>query len=137
MKTFRLRILEADRPFYEGECESLIFPTVDGQYGVQARHSNLISAVVPGTIRFRIPGGEEQIAAVSVGMVKIEDGDVLMLVDSAERPEEIDVNRAEKAAAHAKEAILQNKDPRDFRLAQAELARAINRINVGAKAGRR
>ena len=38
---------------------------------------------------YRVPGGENQIAAVSGGLVKVEDGEVLVLVDSAERPEEI------------------------------------------------
>lgn len=137
MSTFRLRILESDRPFFEGECESLIFPAADGQYGVLANHRNLIAAVVPGELRFRLPDQSEQVAAVSAGMVKIEDGDVLVLVDSAERPEEIDANRASRAKALAKEKLLQNKDPRDRSLAQAELARAVNRLNISAKSGRR
>lgn len=137
MSTFRLRILESDRPFFEGECESLIFPAADGQYGVLANHRNLIAAVVPGELRFRLPDQSEQVAAVSAGMVKIEDGDVLVLVDSAERPEEIDANRASRAKALAKEKLLQNKDPRDRSLAQAELARAVNRLNICAKSGRR
>ena len=137
MSTFRLRILESDRPFFEGECESLIFPAADGQYGVLANHRNLIAAVVPGELRFRLPDQSEQVAAVSAGMVKIEDGDVLVLVDSAERPEEIDANRASRAKALAKEKLLQNKDPRDRNLAQAELARAVNRLNISAKSGRR
>ena len=48
MNTFRLHILAADRVFFEGDCTSLIVPTVHGQYGVQARHSNMIAALVPG-----------------------------------------------------------------------------------------
>ena len=137
MSTFRLRMLESDRPFFEGECESLIFPAADGQYGVLANHRNLIAAIVPGELRFRLPDQSEQVAAVSAGMVKIEDGDVLVLVDSAERPEEIDANRASRAKALAKEKLLQNKDPRDRSLAQAELARAVNRLTICAKSGRR
>ena len=137
MSTFRLRMLESDRPFFEGECESLIFPAADGQYGVLANHRNLIAAIVPGELRFRLPDQSEQVAAVSAGMVKIEDGDVLVLVDSAERPEEIDANRASRAKALAKEKLLQNKDPRDRSLAQAEIARAVNRLNIFAKSGRR
>ena len=133
MKPFHLQILEADSPFYDGACVSLIFPAADGQYGVQAGHRNLIAAVVPGTVRFRLPDGTVRIAAVSTGMVKIEAGEVLMLVESAERPEDIDLNRAKRAAEHAKEMLLQNQDPRHYRLAKAELARSINRLNVGRK----
>ena len=94
MNTFRLHILAADRVFFEGDCTSLIVPTVHGQYGVQARHSNMIAALVPGQLTFRCPDAPERLAAVSAGMIKVEDNDVLVLVDAAERPEDIDAPAA-------------------------------------------
>ena len=122
MNTFKTHILAASNTFYEGECESLIVPTADGQYGILAGHCDIISAVVPGS--------ENQIAAVSGGLVKVEDGEVLVLVDSAERPEEIDANRAREAAAAAKEAMLQKRSIREFHAAQMTLARATVRLKV-------
>ena len=130
MKPFPVHILAADHAFFEGECTSLILPTVDGQYGVLAGHSNAIGAIVPGTLTCRTAAGETLYAAVSAGLVKVEDGEVLVLVDAAERPEEIDKNRAERAAAAAKEALLQKRSIREYRLADANLARAINRLRV-------
>lgn len=56
MNTFRLHILAADRVFFEGECTSLIVPTVHGQYGVQARHSNMIAALGARTAYLSLPG---------------------------------------------------------------------------------
>ena len=103
---------------------------MDGQYGVLAGHSNAIGAIVPGTLTCRTAAGETLYAAVSAGLVKVEDGEVLVLVDAAERPEEIDKNRAERAAAAAKEALLQTRSIRESRLAEANLARAINRLRV-------
>ena len=47
MSEFRIAILAADRVFYEGPCESLVGPTVLGQHGILANHSNMISALVP------------------------------------------------------------------------------------------
>ena len=47
MSTFQVSILAADRDFYEGPCESLVIPTLQGQYGILAHHRNLIAAVVP------------------------------------------------------------------------------------------
>ena len=79
---------------------------------------------------YRIPGEPDHIAAVSSGLVKVEDGEVLVLVDSAERPEEIDANRAREAAAAAKEAMLQKKSIREFHAAQMTLARAATRLKV-------
>ena len=130
MRTFQMHLLEADKVFFEGECESLIVPTADGQYGILAGHCDIISAVVPGKMTYRVPGGENQIAAVSGGLVKVEDGEVLVLVDSAERPEEIDANRARRDADAAKEAILQKKSIQEYRSAQANLARALSRLRV-------
>ncbi len=94
MSTFQVSILAADRDFYEGPCESLVIPTLQGQYGILAHHRNLIAAVVPGTLHYKVPDKPEQIAAVSAGLIKVENNEVLILVDSAERPEDIDVNRA-------------------------------------------
>lgn len=130
MNTFSLVVLAAERSFFEGDCASLIIPTIDGQYGIQANHSNMIGAVVPGRMKITTPDGEEIIAAVSEGLVKIENNHVLILVDTAERPEEIDINRAKRSAEEAKEAILQKKSIRDYHAAQAKMARAINRLKV-------
>jgi F-type H+-transporting ATPase subunit epsilon len=133
MKTFMLSVLAADSCIYVGECSSVILPAADGQYGVLADHCNSISAVVPGLLEYTLPNGEVQSVAVSNGMVKIENNEVMILVDSAERPEEIDIRRAERAAAEAREQMLQKKSIMEYRTAEAYLARALNRIKVGRK----
>lgn len=130
MGTFQVYILAADCAFYEGPCESLTVPTVQGQYGILPNHSSMIAAVVPGTLAYRLPGEEWRQAAVSAGLVKVENNEVLVLVDSAERPEVIDENRAKRAADEAKEAILQKRSIQEYRSAQANLARAISRLRV-------
>ena len=133
MKTFMLSVLAADSCIYVGECSSVVLPAADGQYGVLADHCNTISAVVPGLLEYTLPNGEVQSVAVSNGMVKIENNEVMILVDSAERPEEIDIRRAERAAAEAREQLLQKKSIMEYRTAEAYLARALNRIKVGRK----
>ena len=130
MNTFKVSILAADRAFYEGPCESLVVPTLKGQYGILAHHRNVIAAVVPGTLKYKIPDKPAQIAAVSAGLVKIENNEVLVLVDSAERPEDIDANRSKRAADEAKEELLQKKSIQEYRSTQAKLARAISRLRV-------
>lgn len=130
MKSFKVHILAADNTFFDGECESLIIPTSNGQYGILADHANAITAVVPGTATFRVSGGKNQIAAVSSGLCKVENGEVLLLVDSAERPEEIDEKMAEIAAAEAKEALLQKQSYREYKSTQLLLARNIARMRV-------
>lgn len=134
MNAFHLRILAADDIFFEGQCDNLVVPCPDGSFGVQAGHSNTISAVAPGELRYRPVEGEdagvEKIAAVSSGLIKVENNDVLVLVDTAERPEDIDANRARRAADAAKEALLQKRSIQEYRIAQYSLARAVSRLRV-------
>ena len=130
MDSFQMHILAADHTFYEGPCLSLTIPTSGGEQGILAHHSNMIAAVQPGILRYRLPGQEVQQAAVSQGMVKVERNDVLVLVDSVERPEEIDAARARREADEAREALLQRKSRQEYQLAQATLARALNRLKV-------
>ena len=130
MSSFNVHILAASHTFYEGACESLVVPTPHGQYGILAGHCNTISAIVPGKMEYRVPGQGKQIAAVSSGLVKIENNEVLVLVDSAERPEDIDALKAKQAADAAKEAMLQKQSLREYHAAQMTLARAAARLRV-------
>ena len=130
MKTFALHILSPNRTFYDGECESLVLPIVDGKYGIMADHSNTIAAVVPGELSYRTPDGRTHYAAVSAGMVKVEDNDVMVLVETAERPEEIDASRARAAADAAREAMLQKLSRREYYEMRISLARAMTRLRV-------
>ena len=136
MENFPVHILAADEPFYEGPCQSLSVPTTTGMYGVLAHHTNVILAIVPGTLRYRCEGQEEKLAAVSAGLMKVENGEVLILVDSAERPEEIDANRAKEAADRAKEELLQKKSIQEYHMAQANLSRAVSRLRVKGSAAK-
>ncbi|MDE6261235.1 MAG: ATP synthase F1 subunit epsilon [Oscillospiraceae bacterium] len=130
MDTFEVHILAADKTLYEGPCVSLTIPANDGERGILAHHSSMMAAIVPGMIRWQPPGQAVQLAAVSPGMVKVEANEVLVLVDSAERPEEIDEARARRRADEAREAILQKKSIQEYQLAQSTLARALNRLRV-------
>ena len=136
MENFPVHILAADEPFYQGPCQSISVPTTTGMYGVLAHHTNVILAIVPGTLRYRCEGEDEKLAAVSAGLMKVENGEVLILVDSAERPEEIDANRAQRAADRAKEELLQKKSIQEYRMAQSNLARALSRLQVKSSANK-
>lgn len=130
MSTFQLKILSASAAFYEGPCESLIVPTQDGKRGIMAHHADAIAAIVPGELRYTVPGEQPKLAAVSHGMIKIEHNEVLVLVETAERPEDIDRIRTQQKADAAREAMLQKQSRREYLETQAQLARALNRLRV-------
>ncbi|MBQ1484269.1 MAG: ATP synthase F1 subunit epsilon [Eubacterium sp.] len=127
---FQLKVLASDAPFYEGPCTSLIVPMNDGLYGIMAKHVNTIGAVHPGEMTIKPPEGEPLIAAVASGIFKIEDNEVLVLVETAERPEDIDLHRAQRSEAAAREELLQKRSMREYNEAQMWLARAVTRRKV-------
>ena len=133
MNSFNVHILAASHTFYEGACTSLVVPTPHGQYGILAGHCNTISAIVPGKMEYRIPDQEKKIAAVSSGLVKIENGEVRVLVDSAERPEDIDKNRAEAARIRAEERLQHQQSMHEYYQSKIALDRAMQRLQAAAK----
>lgn len=130
MKTFDLCILAADKPFFQGACESIVLPTTQGQYGILASHRNTVAAIVPGVLKYCTADGEECIASVSEGIVKVEDGEVLVLVDTIERPEEIDTNAEREQIERAKEELLQKQSIADYHATCARMARSIARLKI-------
>ena len=130
MKQFRLIVMEPEGVCYEGPCESLVVPASDGKYGIMANHRNMISGIIPGLLSYRVPGGEKKYLSVSFGFVKAQNNEVLVMVDAAELPENIDAARAQADADAAQEKMLQQKSLRDYRMAQADLNRAMNRLRL-------
>lgn len=130
MNTFYLEILSAERPFFKGECESLIIPTPEGLYGILANHADTVFAVSPGELTYRQPGGENVLTFASYGIAKIEKNRVLVLTETIELPEEIDENRALHAVQEAKEAMLQKQSIISFKVAESQLARSLSRMKV-------
>ena len=79
---------------------------------------------------FFIQDGDEQIAAVSEGLLKMENGEALLLVDTIERPEEIDLRRAEEMAAASRAELDARHSEQEQALARARIARAVSRMHV-------
>ena len=131
--TFQLDVLAASVPFFRGKCVSAVLPTADGEFGILAGHSNAVGAVCAGELRFETEAGETRRAAVAPGLFKIDGDRVLLLLDAAERPEDIDVNRALRAREEAEEALRQRRSMAEYQLAQGNLARALNRLRVSGR----
>ena len=130
MKAFHLRVLAPERTFFDGACTSLTVPSIDGMYGLMAQHEDIVLAVVPGKLTLRDADGVEQIAAVSEGVLKMEHGEALVLVDTIERPEEIDLSRAERIAAESEALLHEKQSEKEHALLMARMARAMSRVHV-------
>ena len=136
MEVFNLHILTATKTFYEGDCESIVIPTPNGRYGIQANHQDMMAAIIPGKLELTIPGEKKKrIAAISTGVAIVEDNDVQILSESAEWPEEIDIVRAEMAAKEAEEELKNDTSSRQILSAEARIARALNRLSIKKEFG--
>ena len=133
MDNFRLHFMASDHMVFDDEAQSVSLPTTEGSIGILAHHSNIIMAVVPGEITYRAANGDEETVIVSDGLLKVENGEVMILVDTAERPDEIDEARAQRAEERAREELKRANTNRDIALASAELSRAMSSIKYSKK----
>ncbi len=131
MDTFGLKIIASDKVFYEGRCRKLIIPAPDGQKGILPNHENMVIAIVVGTAKVQLAGEDEwRDLAVGTGFAEIVNNRVTLLVDTAERPEDIDIRRAQEQQERAEEQMRQKQSIQEYYHTQASLARAMNRLRV-------
>lgn len=129
MSTFWLKIVASDHIFYNGFCEMLVVPAHDGEMGILPHHEAMILAIQEGELRFRVPEEKDwKEAIVGRGIVQVANNRVTMLVDTAERPEDIDAVRAREALERAEEQMRQKQSLREFKMSQASMARALSRL---------
>ena len=129
--SFYLKIIAANRVFYYGRCRSIIVPEYDGQKEILAHHEDMVIAVNDGEMRFQPEGSDNwEYAVVGIGFVEIVNNRVTLLVESAERPEEIDVARAREAKERAEEQMRQKQSIHEYYHSRASLARAMARLKA-------
>ena len=105
---------------------------MDGELGILPDHTPLISRLQTGVLSFRA-GTERQLLHVSGGFVEVLPGHVSVLSDVAERPEEIDLERAQRARERAERRLATLGEDVDFRRAELKLQRAMIRIQLANK----
>lgn len=127
-RTFHLEIVTPDRALLSEEVVSIVAPGVEGYLGVLANHAPLVTELGVGILRIRYPDDTEENVAVSGGFMEVANNRVLVLADAAERPQDIDIQRAKEALIRARQRL---HDPTmDHERARAALERAINRLKV-------
>ena len=132
MNSFILNITASSGEFYQGSCESMVLPVKDGVYGVQAGHSPVLVAIHMGMLKFTVASETREIL-VGDGIAEVTPTFVLLLVDSAERPEDIDKNRAEAARIRAEERLQHKQSMHEYYQTKIALDRAMQRLQTAAK----
>ncbi len=133
-KPFFLEVIAPDRAVFRDDATSLSAPGTNGGFQVLYNHAPFLSSLEVGQITIKSKEGADLVYATSGGFVEVRRNKVVVLVESAERADEIDVARAQAARDRA-EQRLHTKDPNiDFVRAQLALLRALNRLRIAGKA---
>lgn len=130
MDTFGLKIIASDKVFYEGRCRKLTLPAPDGEMGLLANHENMVIAIAVGIARMETGEGNRQEIALGQGFAEVVNNRVTLIVDTAERPEDIDVRHAQEQRERAEEQMRQKQSIQQYYHTQASLARAMNRLRL-------
>lgn len=137
MSPIRLDIVTAEQSVYSEDVDMVIAPGVQGQLGILPHHAPLMTMLEPGELVVK-KGSEEFYMAVSGGFLEVRPDRVIVMADSAERAEEIDIARAEEAKRRAEKRLEEKYAPEvDAARAEAALRRSLIRLKIAERRRKR
>ncbi len=128
--TFRLRIVTPEKVVFDEEVEMVIAPGSQGELGVLANHTALVTSLKPGVLQVRRENNNtfEKLSCTG-GFLHVLNNDVQVLADASEFAAEIDVQRALRARQRAEERLISDHDV-DILRAKLALERALARLKT-------
>ena len=136
MSPVKLEVVTAEKLVYSDEVDILLAPGIDGQLGILPQHAPLMTILEAGEMVAQ-KGVDEIIWAISGGFLEVQPDRIIVLADTAERDDEIDLQRAEEAKHRAEERLKERVSTMDASRAEAALQRSIARLKVGQRRRRR
>ncbi|MCU6792988.1 MULTISPECIES: F0F1 ATP synthase subunit epsilon [Paenibacillus] len=132
MSTFLLEIVTPERKVYTDQVDMISVKGAEGELGILPNHIPLVTPLKVAPVIVK-QGGKQHYIAVNGGFMEVRKDKVVILAESAELPEQIDVDRAKEAKTRAEQRMSSKQDQVDFKRAELALQRAVNRINVSSK----
>ena len=130
--TFELEIVTPEKLVVKDVAEEAQIPGKNGYLGILPGHAPLITELAVGEITYRI-GGMEKHVSVAWGFAEVLPNKTTILAETAERPDEIDVARAERAKQRCEQELQSGKTDLDYDALQSAIQRADTRIDVAKK----
>lgn len=128
-----LEIVTPEKMAFSGNIEEVTVPGSEGEFGVLRGHASLLSSVDVGELNFT-KEGKKTYYAISTGYAEVTSGKVTILVETAERSDMIDKERAKRAKEIAESKVNKlTKEDEEFDAAKAALVRATIRLGVAEK----
>ncbi len=134
MGSLYLEVVTPEKVLVSQEVDLVMAPGSEGEFGILPEHINFLSGIIPGTVRFDHSNTIE-LMSVTTGFAEISENKVAILVDSAEKASDIDIERAQESRDRAKERLAMDREAENIDLirAEASLGRAISRIKVAKR----
>ena len=133
MNELDLEIISPEKKVYTGKVKSVTIPGTKGNFQVLYNHAPLISKFEIGIIKLVLSDDSTQIFTTSGGSTEVLDNKVLILSDTVEPIESIDIERAMRAKERAEARLTKKEGIVDVDRARIALARALNRIKMSEK----
>jgi F-type H+-transporting ATPase subunit epsilon len=133
----KFELVTPHRKVVSEEVDEITATGTLGEFGVLPGHAPFLTSLKIGELSYK-KGGAVFHMAVNAGYFEVVNDIVTVLVDSSERAEEIDLERAKRAQARAEEALQRiSQEDKEYKEMEAALQRALIRMQVAAKAARR
>lgn len=135
----RCDIVTQERAVFSGEVQYVSLPGSEGRMGILPNHSSMLTTLGFGEVVVRSKDGSEAYFAIGGGFAEVQPDKVVVLADSAEQADEIDIERAESARIRAEKYMAEGvpEDPERYAQIRASLQRAQIRIDVAQRRRRR
>ncbi len=130
--TIAIDIITPERVVFKDDIEMIIVPALDGLLGVLPRHAPLVTGIKTGVVKIK-KDGKEFFISTSGGIMEVQLDQINLVISTAELPEEIDVERAQRSKERAEERLRNNAVHSDEIRARAALERAIARLKAAGR----
>lgn len=129
----QIEIVSAEVEIFSGEATHIIAVGLLGELGIYPGHTQLLTALKPGSVRIVKPEGEDEILYISGGILEVQPQMVSILADTAIRATDLDELAALEAKEHAEKILNDKQSDIDYAKATAELAQAVAQLQVISK----
>ena len=125
-----LEVVTPQKAIVSEEVEIVVAPGSDGEFGVLKGHTTFLTSLKIGTLRYKDTSGKERYLFINGGFAEVLPDKVTILAESAERRQDIDVQRATKAKERAEKRLAEKREDTDLVRAEAALRRAVHRLKI-------
>lgn len=132
-KTLQLDVVTPEETVVSKEVDIVMAPAYLGEFGALPNHIPFLAQLQPGEVKYRI-GGQLEYLAISGGYAEVLPTKVTILATTAERAQDIDLERARAAKERAEQRLKERQEGIDFIRAEVALKRAIARIRAAERA---